>query len=206
MQALLLGRRLALVGLAISVVLIVVTFSGIGQTTPGLGQAILAVGGITAGLTTIALMLLATPPPRTSLAAHLAAGALVAAAVACVLLGGIVWAAQAEALKTEAPPVSALNSPLLFAGMLFTAAAAGLLVAQLFPPEARRLRLGVAIAPVIVVALLGAFPDTAAAIGQLGLAVSNLALGVIFIAPIGALAAYVVTTDKIRKRQSRAAA
>lgn len=206
MHSLLFGRRLALIGLAISIVVIIVTISGLGKITPGLGQVILAAGGITAGLATIALVMLASPPPRTPLSVHIVAGAFVSVAAICATLGGIAWGAGIDENATEVPRVSLAAAPLLFAGIVFTAAAAGLLLAQLIPPGRRGLYRAVAIVPVALVLLLAVVPTTSETIGQLALAASNLSLGVIFIAPIGALVAYSVTTDKIRKIQKRAAA
>ena len=206
MHSLLLGRRLALIGLGISVAAIVVTLSGVGKTTPGLGQAILAAGGLTAGLATIALVLLASPPPRTPLSVHIVAGALVAGAVITALLGGVAWAAGIDETATEVPRVSASQAPLLFIGIVLVTAAVALLLAQLLPARRRRLYIAVAVIPPVVVLLLAVLPFSSEYIGQLALGASNLAIGAVFIAPIGALVAYSVTTDKIRKIQKRAAA
>ena len=89
--------------------------------------------------------------------------------------------------------------------MLATAAVA-LLLAQLLPARRRRLYMAVAVIPPVVVLLLAVLPFSSEYIGQLALGASNLAIGAVFIAPIGALVAYSVTTDKIRKIQKRAAA
>lgn len=206
MHALLLGRRLALAGIGISVAAIIATLSGIGKTTDGVGELILVAGGITAGLVTTSLLLLATPPPRTPLAIHVAAGALVASGIAAGILGGIVWAAGIDEEAISVQRVSVATAPLLYLGLALAAAGVGLLVAQLVPPQQRRLYLVTAIAPAAVVLLLTAIPASSEFIGQLAFGASNLALGAVFIAPIGATAAYAVTTDKIRKIQKRAAA
>jgi hypothetical protein len=205
-HALLLGRRLALIGIAISVAAIIATLSGIGKTTDGLGELILAAGGITAGLVTTALLLLATPPPRTPLGVHVAAGTLVAGGVIAGILGGIVWAAGIDESAIAVQRVTVSTAPLLYLGIVLAAAGIGLLVAQLVPPAQRGLYLATAIGPVAVVLLLAAIPASSEFVGQLAFAASNLALGAVFIAPIGATAAYAVTTDKIRKVQKRAAA
>ena len=206
MHSLLLGRRLALIGLGISVIVIVITISGIAKETPGLGQAILAAGGVTAGLATIALVMLASPPPRTPLGVHIVAGALVAGGVIALVLGGIVWASGIDPDAAEVPRVSLAAAPLLFIGIVLAVAAVSLLLALLLPAQQGRLYLAVAILPPAVVLLLAVLPATSEYMGQLALGGSNLALGAVFIAPIGALVAYSVTTDKIRKAQQRAAA
>lgn len=206
MSTLLLGRRLALIGLCISVAVIVITVSGIARTTPGLGQAVLAAGGITAGLATIALVLLASPPPRTPLSVHVVAGCLVAGGVIALVLGGIVWGAGIDPSATEVPRVSAADAPLLYVGIVLAVAAIALLLAQLLPAQQGGLYLVVAIAPPTLVLLLAVLPATSEYIGQLALGASNLSFGAVFIAPIGALVAYSVTTDKIRKIEKRAAA
>ena len=206
MHTLLLGRRLALVGLGISAIVIIVTISGIGKTVPGLGQVILAAGGITAGLATIALVLLASPPPRTALSVHVVAGALVAGGAIALVLGGIAWAAGIDEDATEVPRVSAADAPLLFIGIVLAVAAVALLLAQLLPAQRGGLYLVVALAPPALALVLAVLPASTEYLGQLALGASNLALGAVFIAPIGALVAYSVTSDKIRKLQKRAAA
>lgn len=206
MHYLLLGRRLALIGLGISVVVIIVTISGIAKSTPGLGQVILGAGGVTAGLATIALVLLASPPPRTPLGTHVVAGALVAGGVIALVLGGIAWGSGIDPDAAEVPRVSLDEAPLLYIGIVLATAAVALLLAQLLPAQSGRLYLAVAIAPPAIVLLLAALPASSEYMGQLALAASNISLGAVFIAPIGALVAYSVTTDKIRKIQKRAAA
>lgn len=206
MHALTVGRRLALLGLGVSVVVILVAVSGVGKTIPGLGQGILVAGGVTAGLATIALVLLASPPPRTTIATHIAAGSLVAAAVIAGTLGSVAWAAGIDDEATEVPRVSAADAPLLYIGIVLAAAAVGLLLAQLLPPQQRLLYRVVAIAPAAVVLLLAVLPSSSEFVGQLAIGAANLSFGAVFIAPIGALVAYVVTTDKMRKLQKRAAA
>lgn len=206
MHSLLLGRRLALIGLTISVAAIIATVSGVGREIVGIGQAVLVAGGVTAGLATIALVLLASPPPRTPLAVHAIAGSLVGAAVITGTLGSVAWGSGIDEAATEVPRVSAASAPLLYIGIVLTAAAAGLLLAQLLPPERRVLYRIVAIAPAAVVLLLAMLPGSSEFIGQLAVGAANLAFGALFIAPIGALVAYTVTTDKIRKLQRRAPA
>jgi len=205
-HSLLLGRRLALIGLTISVAAIIATVSGVGREIVGIGQAVLVAGGVTAGLATIALVLLASPPPRTPLAVHAIAGSLVGAAVITGTLGSVAWGSGIDEAATEVPRVSAASAPLLYIGIVLTAAAAGLLLAQLLPPERRVLYRIVAIAPAAVVLLLAMLPGSSEFIGQLAVGAANLAFGALFIAPIGALVAYTVTTDKIRKLQRRAPA
>lgn len=207
MHALLIGRRFALAALGIGVAVVLSALSGFALAVPGTGPVILALAGAVPGLSVSALVLLASPPPRTSWPVHLTILSLVTAAIAVSALGNAAWSSRVIALEASLEPdaFGQASYVLLLVGIVLMAGAIGLLLAQLVPEGSTTMYRVVSVAPAVVVLLLSVLPFSGPAMSELAIAVSNIALGIIFISPFAALSAYVVTNDKIRKLQGRAA-
>lgn len=195
------ARSLALVGLGVSVAVILVFLSRVGLSAEWIGPATLLVASLVPGLAASSLVLLASQPPRTPWHVHRVVLALVSTAVACGALGGVTWAAG----QAGDDAAATTSSVLLTLGLVLAAGAVGFLVAQLLPARQRTLYVVLAIGPAALVMLLGVLPATSGFVSQLGFSASNLAIGAIFISPIGALVAFVQANERVRRLRSREA-
>ena len=199
------ARLLAIIGLAITAVVLAAALGKIGVYLPDAGSIlVLVAAGISPGLVATALVLLASPPPRTPWLAHALILVLVTGAVIFLALGGIGNGSAIDAAENgEQPPlIAVLGTPLLVPGLVLAAAAIGLLAAQVSPPSNRWVYASVVAGPALLALVLAVVPESSAWLRDLAIAASNLAIGAMFIAPVGAMVALVLVRDRLAKQRA----